>query len=117
MRRARAVASLVAVVLALTACVEHPVPVAPLKVQLADIQSHTIRLRLHQVLEIDLGGSSERFTPEIADPRIVSIVERRDLTSGRFEPEVVPLRFGSTQVALIGADPGDTVGFRVTVTP
>ena len=117
MRRSAVTASLVTVVLALSGCAGQPTAAAPVDVRLADIQSHTLHVRLGQVIDIRLGGGSERYTPEIADEDIVAVVERRNLTSERFEPEIVPLRIGSTQVALIGADPNDSVGFRVIVTP
>ncbi len=117
MRRSAVTASLVAVVLALTGCAGRSAAGAPVNVQLADIQSHTLHLHVNQVIDIHLGGGSERFTPEIADEDIVAVVERRNLTSERFEPEIVPLSVGSTQVALIGADPNDSVGFRVIVSP
>jgi len=117
MRRSAVTASLVTVVLALSGCAGQPSAAAPLNVRLADIQSHTLHVQVHQVIDIHLDGGGERFTPEIADADIVAVVERRNLTSGRFEPEIVALRAGSTQVALIGADPNDSVGFRVIVTP
>ena len=117
MRRSAVTASLVAVVLALTGCAGPPAARAPVDVRLADVQSQTLHVHLHQVIHIHLGGGSERYTPEIADEDIVAVVERRNLTSDRFEPEIVPLRAGSTQVALIGADPIESVGFRVIVTP
>ena len=119
MRRAAVTAPLVAVAVAVasTGCAGQATPAPPLSIRLADIQSHTIRLHLHQVMEIGLGSSHAHFTPDVADPQILSVVERRDLTSGRLEPELVPRQLGSTQVALIGSLPYDTVGFRVIVTP
>ena len=117
MRPSAVTVSLVAVVLALTGCAGRPTAGARVDVRLADIQSHTLHLHLNQVIDIHLGGGSERYTAEIADEDVVAVVERRNLTSERFEPEIVPLRAGSTQVALIGADPNDSVGFRVIVTP
>ena len=121
MRRTAVTASLVAVVLApvlaLSGCAGQQAGAAPVNVRLADIQSHTLHVHLHQVIDIHLGRGPARFTPEIADLDIVSVVERRSRTGGRFEPEIVPLSVGSTQVALIGADPNDSVGFRVIVSP
>ena len=118
MRRAATAPSIgVVLALALTGCGGSTAATASLNVNLADIQSHTLHLHLHQVLDIHLGRSPGRFTSEVADPQILSVVERRSLTSGRLEPEIVPLRAGSTQVALIGTDPNDSVGFRVIVSP
>jgi hypothetical protein len=46
------------------------------------------------------------------------VVQHRDEAGGGFDPELVPLRVGATQVALISSVAGETVvGFKVVVTP
>lgn len=88
----------------------------PLATPLAAIQSGTVRIALHHVMVLTL-TDDQHYTAQVADPSIVSVVEHRDAAHGRFEPELVPLRAGSTQVALTGSRPGEeVVGFRVVVT-
>ena len=95
-----------------------PPAATPLTVRLVDIQSGTVRVSLHQVVRIDAGGSDRRYSASIADERVVSVVQHRDEAGGGFDPELVPLRVGATQVALISSVPGDAVvGFKVIVTP
>ena len=90
----------------------------PLTMRLADIQSRTVRVNLHQVVHLDTGVGNGRYTAQIADESIVSVLQRRDETDGRLEPEVVPLRVGTTQVALTSSIAGDpVVGFTVVVVP
>lgn len=112
-------AGIAAVILAgASGCTGPPSPsVTPLVVRIADIQSGTIQVRLNQVVEIDTRGQPDHYTPLIADDRIVTVVLRRDDRTRRFEPEIVPRRVGTTQVALVGTSPLDTVGFRVIVSP
>lgn len=115
-----AVAAVIAVtmLLGLTGCTGSALPQSrtPLVIRLVDIQSRTLRVNLHQVVRLDTGAG--RYTAQIADERIVSVVQRRDQTDGRLEPELVPLRVGSTQVALTSSIPGDpVVGFKVVITP
>jgi hypothetical protein len=53
----------------------------------------------------------------IADTQIVSVVQHRNETDGSFEPELVPRRVGTTQVALTSSLPGQAVvGFTVVIT-
>lgn len=107
----------VALLLAVSGCAGSNDPQAtPIVLRLVDIQSGTIRVGLHQVVELDIGGGRASYTAEIADDTVVAVVDRRDETDGRFEPELVPLRVGVTQVALISSIPGESVvGFRVIV--
>lgn len=117
-RAALAIALAAALLLGGAGCAGRPSSsVTPLVVRIADIQSATIRIRLNQVIKIDTGTKTERYTPLIADERIVTVVLRRDDATGRFEPEIVPHRVGTTQVALIGTSPLDTTGFKVVVSP
>jgi hypothetical protein len=95
-----------------------PPAVTPITVRLADIQSGTVHVSLHQVVRIESGGTDRRYSASIADERVVSVVQHRDEAGGGFDPELVPLRVGATQVALISSVPGETVvGFKVVVTP
>jgi hypothetical protein len=108
----------VAILLTASGCAAWPAAQStPIALRLVDIQSGTVRVELHQVVLLDIGHSDASYTAEIADPRIVSIVERRDETDGRFEPELVPLHVGATQVALVSSIPGEAVvGFKLVVT-
>ena len=119
--RATAVSAGIAVGILLSAsgCAGSPSPQAtPIALRLVDIQSGTVRVELHQVVVLDIGDTYASYRAEIADPHIVSIVERRDETDGRFEPELVPLHVGMTQVALVSSIPGQAVvGFKLVVTP
>jgi hypothetical protein len=88
----------------------------PLATPLASVQSGTLRIQLHQVMVLTLSGD-ERYTAQIADPTVVAVVEHHDAAAGRFEPELVPLKPGVTQVALTSSRAGhEVVGFRVIVT-
>jgi hypothetical protein len=108
----------IAILLSASGCAGSAAPQAtPIELRLVDIQSGTVRVGLHQVVRLDIGDSNASYTAEIADPKIVSIVERRDDTDGQFEPELVPRRAGVTQVALVSSIPGQAVvGFKVVVT-
>jgi hypothetical protein len=107
----------IAILLSASGCAGSASPQAtPIELRLVDIQSGTVRVGLHQVVRLDIGDSNASYTAEIADPKIVSIVERRDDTDGQFEPELVPRRVGVTQVALVSSVPGQAVvGFKVVV--
>ena len=105
-----------AIVLALTGCGAETPQAHPLATPLASVQSGTLRIQLHQVMVLTL-KDDQRYTAQIADPTIVSVVEHHDAAAGRFEPELVPLKAGSTQVALTSSQPGhEVVGFHVIVT-
>lgn len=115
----RAAGIAIALLLAVSGCtgIVPPPAATPFTMRLADIQSGTVRLGLHQVMWIDVGRTSERFSALIADERVVAVVQHRDETAGRFEPELIPLRIGTTQVALVSSIPGRAVvGFTVVVT-
>lgn len=107
----------IAILLSASGCAGSPEPAAtPFAMRLVDLQSGTVRLGLHQVMRIDTGHSRWRYSALIADDRIVAVVEHRTEGSGAFEPELVPLRVGRTQVALVGVVPGhEVVGFTVVV--
>ncbi len=113
----------VAALLGGAGCAETPPrdEAPPITVRLVDIQSGTVRVHLHQVVQLDtshVAGNDGRYTAEIADEHVVSVIQRRDETDGRFEPELVPRRVGVTQVALISSIPGAAVvGFKVLVGP
>ncbi|HEY4152396.1 MAG TPA: hypothetical protein VGM38_03675 [Pseudolysinimonas sp.] len=114
--RAFAAATLaVAVLLGTSGCAADAPSNAPITLQLADIQSGTVHLNLHQVARIDTGAAGGHYTALIADRRIVSVVQRRDETDGRLEPELVPLRVGTTQVALTSSGQ-QVIGFKVVIT-
>ncbi len=108
-----------AVLLGGAGCARMPSPEStPIAIRIVDIQSGTVRVHLHQVVQLDTSavGDDGRYAAEIADERIVAVVQRRDETDGRFEPELVPLRIGTTQVALVSKTPGGTtIGFKVVV--
>lgn len=108
-----------AILLAASGCAGSAAPQAtPIALRLVDIQSGTVQVELHQVVLLDVGDSSARYTAEIANPKIVSMVERRDEADGRFEPELVPRHVGVTQIALLSSIPGhEVIGFTLVVSP
>ena len=88
-----------------------------LVVPLADIQLATVTVKLGQVVKVDTGDSRARYSADVADESVVSVVQRREPEAGRFEPEIVPLEIGNTEIVLRSSDPDQTVvGFRVVVT-
>jgi hypothetical protein len=109
----------IAILLSVSGCAGSPTPQAtPIALRLVDIQSGTVRVELHQVILLDVGDSNAKYTAEIANPKIVSVVEHRDEADGRFEPELVPRRVGATQVALLSSIPGhEVIGFTLVVSP
>ena len=115
-RRVGATLLVVATVFTLTGCVSDQPLAHPIATPLASVQSGTLRLHLHQVLVLTV-SDDQRYTARIADPTVVSVVEHHDAAAGRFEPELVALKAGSTEVALTSSQPGhEVVGFRVIVT-
>lgn len=117
-RRVPAIGLSAAILLACAGCAGASSPsISPLVVRIADIQSGTIRVRLNQVVQVETGGRGARFAALVADEGIATVVVRRDTVTGRLEPEIVPHRVGTTQVALRGSSPLETTGFRVVVGP
>ena len=121
MRRARsAVVAGIAAALLLTVsgCAGSSAPQAtPFAMRLVDIQSGTVRLGLHQVMRIDTEGAGWHYSALIADTRIVAVVQHHNEGDGSFEPELVPLHIGRTQVALVSSVSGQAViGFTVVIT-
>ena len=115
-RRAGAAAVGAALALALAGCAPDQPLARPLATPLSSVQSGTLRIQLHQVMVLTL-KDDQRYTALIADPTIVAVVEHHDAAAGRFDPELVPLKAGVTQVALTSSRPGhEVVGFRVIVT-
>lgn len=114
-RRAGGAALGAAIALALAGCAPDQSLAHPLATPLASVQSGTLHIHLNQVMVLTL-KDDQRYTAQIADPTIVSVVEHHDAAAGRFEPELVPLKAGSTQVALTSSQPGhEVVGFHVIV--
>ncbi|GAA1932383.1 hypothetical protein GCM10009775_25510 [Microbacterium aoyamense] len=117
-RRIAAVAVL-AVAFALTACTSAGTPViAPVTMDVNDLQGATVDLKVGQVLNINTGSLAvTSYSGEVEDTSIAEFVKGSDTQDAQFNPGVKGLAEGSTKVVLSNSDGGiEDVTFTVDVT-
>jgi carbohydrate-selective porin OprB len=116
--RVLAAAAAASIVLGLTACAATPA-VAPITVEVGDLQGETVQVPLNSMLNINTGDLDvDSYTAEIADTSIAEFVEGRDDGSATFNPGLKPLKVGETEVVLKNEDGGiQNVTFTLEVVP
>lgn len=119
MRSLRAAAAIIAVaaVMSLAACAPTPV-VAPITVNVGDLQSQTVEVPIDSVLNIDTGDLAvDSYIATIADASVAEFVQGRTDGSATFDPGLKPLKVGETDVTLVNKDGGiQQVVFTLKVT-
>lgn len=95
-----------------------PAVVAPVTVNVNDLQGATVRVTLKQIVNINTGDLAvDSYTATIADESIVEFVQGRDDGSATFNPGLTPLAVGTTQVTLENEQGGiQPLEFTVEVT-
>lgn len=120
-RRIAAIAAIAAATtLGLAACAQPTTPViAPVTVDVGDLQGTTVDLTVGQVLNIttgDLAGDS--YSGEVEDTSVAEFVKGGTDGDAEFNPGVKALAEGSTKVVLSNSDGGiEDVTFTVDVKP
>lgn len=95
-----------------------PMVIAPIVMNVEDLQGSTIELVVGQALDINTGDLAvDSYSGEVEDPSVAEFIEGRDDGSATFNPGVEALAIGSTGVTLANDDGGiEDVIFTVTVT-
>lgn len=103
--------------LGLTGCAPTPV-VAPIIVNVGDLQGKTIEVPVNSLLDINTGDLAvDSYTAEIADTSVASFVQGKKDGSATFNPGIKPLKVGETEVTLTNEQGGiQAVTFTVDVT-
>ncbi len=119
MKSIRVLAAIAAVSLALglAACAPTPV-VAPVTVNVGDLQGATVDVALNQVININTGDLAvDSYTAEIADSSVVEFVQGREDGGATFNPGLKPLKIGETTVTMTNEQGGiQPLEFTVNVT-
>ena len=103
---------------ALAGCATTPV-VAPITVNVGDLQGKTVEVPIDSVLNINTGDLAvDSYTAKIKDTSIASFVQGRTDGSATFNPGLKPLKVGETEVTLSNENGGiQNVEFTLKVTP
>jgi len=116
---AAAVIGAFALAMSLSACAQStPTPViAPVTMDVNDLQGATVDLVVGQVLNINTGDLAvDSYSGEVADSAVAEFVAGREDDGATFNPGVKALAEGSTQVELSNSDGGiQDVTFTVDV--
>jgi hypothetical protein len=120
MKPLRVFAALLAVVavMGLAACASGPV-VAPVVVNVGDIQDSTVTVPINSTLVLNAGSLPvDSYTAKIVDASIATFVQGRVDGSASFNPGLAPLKVGQTSVTLTNKDGGiQQVVFVLKVIP
>ncbi len=115
-----AVVALAAAALALTACTPQTggSVIAPVTMNVDDLQGATVDLVVGQALNVDTGDLAvDSYTGEVADPSVAEFVPGREDGSATFNPGVNALAAGTTEVTMTNESGGiQPLQFTVTVT-
>ena len=116
--RVLAAAAAVSLALGLTACAPFIPVVAPVTVDVNELQGATVEVALNQVININTGDLAvDSYTAEIADPSILTFTQGTDDGSATFNPGLTPLKVGETAVTLTNEQGGiQPLEFTVSVT-
>ena len=118
MLRVLAAAAAVSLALGLSACAPTTPVVAPVTVNVNDLQGATVEVALNQVINIDTGDLAvDSYTAEIADGSVVEFVQGKEDGGATFNPGLKPLKVGETAVTMTNEQGGiQPLEFTVKVT-
>ncbi len=112
-------AAVIAVTVGLSACAQStPTPViAPVTMDVGDLEGETVDLIVGQVLNINTGDLAvDSYSGEVEDSAVAEFVKGREEGGATYNPGVKALAEGSTEVVLSNSDGGiEDVTFTVTV--
>ncbi len=118
MLRVLAAAAAVSLALGLSACAPTTPVVAPVTVNVNDLQGATVEVALNQVININTGDLAvDSYTAEIADGSVVEFVQGKEDGGATFNPGLKPLKVGETAVTMTNEQGGiQPLEFTVKVT-
>jgi hypothetical protein len=118
MSRLIGAAAVIAVAVGLSACAQSNDPViAPVTMDVGDLQGTTVKLVVDQVLNINTGDLAvDSYSGEVADASIAEFVAGYEQDGATYNPGVRALADGTTTVVLSNTDGGiQDVTFTVEV--
>lgn len=117
MKKLLAAAAAITLALGLSACASGPV-IAPVTVEVGDLQGTTVELITGQVLNINTGSLEvDSYTASVADPSIAEFSQGYTDGSATFNPGFEAKKVGQTEVTLTNEQGGiQSVEFTINVT-
>lgn len=118
-RRLAVVAVAASVLLGIAGCTAPGPVVAPIVVNVGDIQGSVVEVPLNSTLVINTGDLAvDSYSATIADESVASFVQGREDGSASFNPGLQPKKVGETEVTLSNENGGiQNVDFTLKVTP
>lgn len=118
-RRLAVVAVAASVLLGIAGCTAPGPVVAPIVVNVGDIQGSVVEVPLNSTLVINTGDLAvDSYSAKIADESVASFVQGREDGSASFNPGLQPKKVGETEVTLSNENGGiQNVDFTLKVTP
>ncbi len=112
------IVAVAAITLALSACAQPAPVVAPVVMDVGDLQGETVELAVGQVLDIDTGSLAvDSYSGEVEDESVAEFTAGREEGGTTYNPGVTALAPGTTKVVLSNSDGGiQDVSFTVEVT-
>lgn len=105
--RVLAAAAAVFTVVGLSACAPTNPVVAPVTVDVNDLQGETVEVALNQVLNINTGDLAvDSYTAEIDDSSVLEFTQGREEGGATYNPGFKPLKVGETDVTMTNEDGG-----------
>lgn len=107
------------VLLGIAGCSAPTPVVAPIVVNVGDIQGSVVEVPLNSTLVINTGDLAvDSYSAKIADESVASFVQGREDGSASFNPGLQPKKVGETEVTLSNKNGGiQNVDFTLKVTP
>jgi hypothetical protein len=92
--------------------------VAPVTVDVGDLQGARVVVGLDQVVDIDTGDLAvDSYTAQISDPTVAEFIQGRTEATATYNPGLQPLGVGETQVTLTNEQGGiQPLAFTLIVT-
>lgn len=112
------IVAVAAITLALSACAQPAPVVAPVVMDVGELQGETVELAVGQVLDIDTGSLAvDSYSGEVEDESVAEFTAGREEGGTTYNPGVTALAPGTTKVVLSNSDGGiQNVSFTVEVT-
>ena len=112
-----AIATAAALMLALSACAQPTPVVAPVVMDVNDLQGETVELAVGQVLDIETGSLAvDSYSGEVEDESVATFTAGREDGGTTYNPGVTGVAEGTTKVVLSNSDGGiQDVTFTVEV--